>query len=79
MNRLVVIDGNMLCYILAAQPNTAGILSAKASANLGHLDAQYPVPLDKSRIRPATIADCTEFRIRHEGYVKDPNYESMSA
>lgn len=69
----VVIDGNMLCYTFPTMPSTLGILASSVikGANVDRLQTEYPTPSDKSRIRPATRQDFTDFRVSPNGYQKD--------
>jgi hypothetical protein len=80
--RLVVICGNMLGYILPATPFHAGILGISVARGGGYWfpnDGPYPLRLDGTDVRPATLADFETFRVTANGYRNDPAYEPIPA
>ncbi len=66
----VVRDENILGYICG---NFLGILHASIlkGANVCRLSGTTYLPIDKSRIRPATLKDFEEFRVHPGGHVAD--------
>lgn len=66
----VVRDENILGYIVG---NFLGILHASVlrGANTCRLQTLTYIPIDKSRVRPATLKDFETFRVHPGGHVAD--------
>lgn len=57
-------DGNTLCCADDSRPDTMTVLAGDILRG-GHnpINGAIPMPRDKSRLRPATLADFKEFRV----------------
>jgi hypothetical protein len=72
--RFVVCDENLFGYILPQLPNDVWILATSVIRGSIYTwkDGSAPVPMDKSKMRPATRADFDTYRICPKGYDNDP-------
>jgi hypothetical protein len=79
--RFVVVEGNILGFILPELPLSVQILSSSIirGASVSWMDGSYPLPLDPERVRPATRDDFKEFRIDPEPYARQPQYYHLAA
>lgn len=70
--RFVVVDENVLGYVLPGAEDTVNILHASPlrGATVTDLDGFFPMPLDG--VRPAVRKDFEDFRVCSEGYEKNP-------
>jgi len=71
--RLVVINENMLGYILPAEPHHAGILASSIIRGAIWTWQDGPYPISERCIRPATPADFDTFRVNMQQYCR-PEY-----
>ena len=73
--RLVVINENMLGYILPQEPFHAGILASSVIRGAYHFwqDGPYPLCVSGRDVRPATPADFDTFRVNMQQYCR-PEY-----
>ncbi len=80
--KFVVIDENTFCYVNPRQPSIGWIMASKPlkGATLSWQDGAHPRPVNAPEVRPATVADFADYRVRLQDYQMDPeNYELPAA
>ena len=65
-----VVDENMLCYHMTGI-NDLGVLASSTIRGATHApkDGTHPMPMDKSRMRPATQEDFDAFNVSSVGHL----------
>lgn len=73
--KLVVINENMLGYILSDAPHEAGILASKITRGATHSPIDGVYPLTGSTVRLATEQDFDAYFVTFKGYNSDNSDE----
>ena len=77
--RFVVQDENLLGYIFPEQPDTVQILATSVIKGSIYTWMDGGAVSHPDRQRPATIRDFVAFRVSHEGYCQNQQYEPIPA